>query len=47
MEQACKITADDIGKDWVWLYQKLPFVPTRDYQNRNKDIEGGDHLLYT
>jgi len=40
MEEAFKITAIDVGKDWTKLYQHLPFVPARDPLQRTRDLEG-------
>jgi len=39
MSTAIRATAEDIGKDWIWLYQQLPFDPPRDYKERERDIE--------
>ncbi|KAL8573333.1 hypothetical protein ACOMHN_032795 [Nucella lapillus] len=37
--EACKLTAADIGKDWAFLYNKLPFDPARDRITRSHDIQ--------
>ena len=40
LDEAIHITAESLGKDWAQLYQKLPFKPYRDFENRSRDIEG-------
>ncbi|KAK2147180.1 hypothetical protein LSH36_565g02049 [Paralvinella palmiformis] len=45
LDTAFKITARDVGKDWVWLYRQLPFKPPRDSIVRNMDIEVIDRNL--
>ncbi|CAD5120871.1 unnamed protein product [Dimorphilus gyrociliatus] len=39
LEEAFKLASEDVGKDWVWLYHKLPFAPPRDYRSRSQDLE--------
>ncbi|KAI0238459.1 hypothetical protein LSAT2_010831 [Lamellibrachia satsuma] len=39
LEEAFKITAAEMGKDWMKLYQQLPFVPARDQMQRTRDLE--------
>nr|KAG5698423.1 hypothetical protein BaRGS_006618 [Batillaria attramentaria] len=38
-EEAVRVTAADIGKDWAFLYNKLPFTPERDMITRSHDIQ--------
>ena len=40
MQEAILECAPHIGKDWITLYSKLPFTPSRDFKTRTKDIEG-------
>ncbi|XP_064613400.1 structural maintenance of chromosomes protein 1A-like [Liolophura sinensis] len=39
LEEAFKLTASEIGKEWSLLYQRLPFKPDRDIVSRAHDIE--------
>ena len=45
LDEAIHITAESLGKDWAQLYQKLPFKPYRDFENRSRDIEGKQSLV--
>ncbi|KAK7087491.1 chromosome partition protein Smc-like [Littorina saxatilis] len=38
-EEAFRVTAADIGQDWAFLYNKLPFTPERDMNTRSHDIQ--------
>ena len=40
LKDAMKIASEEVGKDWTYLYQKLPFAPSRDFEKRSHDIEG-------
>ncbi|XP_048778514.1 uncharacterized protein LOC125682163 isoform X2 [Ostrea edulis] len=39
MDDACRYVAFHIGRDWKRLYDRLPFVPPRDPDRRQKDVE--------
>ncbi|ELU08297.1 hypothetical protein CAPTEDRAFT_211144, partial [Capitella teleta] len=39
LSSAFKIASTDLGKDWTGLYQKLPFIPSRDRRERTRDLE--------
>lgn len=39
LEEAFNIASEDVGKDWISLYHKLPFTPPRDYRSRSQDLE--------
>jgi len=46
-KDAFRITSDGIGKDWIWLYQTLPFNPPRDTKQRERDVESKWYLFLT
>lgn len=44
LDDACRYVAFHIGKDWKKLYDRLPFVPPRDPDRRQKDVEVIDNI---
>ncbi|KAK3087221.1 hypothetical protein FSP39_003279 [Pinctada imbricata] len=44
LEDACKYVAFHIGRDWKRLYDRLPFMPPRDPDRRQKDVEVIDNI---
>ncbi|XP_067660779.1 myosin heavy chain, cardiac muscle isoform-like [Haliotis asinina] len=39
LQDACQYVAHSIGDDWKRLYDRLPFIPSRDGSRRQRDVE--------
>nr|XP_022322291.1 filamin A-interacting protein 1-like isoform X2 [Crassostrea virginica] len=44
LDDACRYVAFHIGRDWKKLYDRLPFVPPRDPDRRQRDVEVIDNI---